>query len=53
MKRASGDTYYITDYIQLNGGEGGIRTPDTLTSLPDFEFSVNVESITYGDCDEE
>ena len=22
---------------RLNGGEGGIRTPDTLTSMPDFE----------------
>ena len=21
----------------VNGGEGGIRTPDTLTSMPDFE----------------
>ena len=22
---------------EVNGGEGGIRTPDTLTSMPDFE----------------
>ena len=23
--------------MQMNGGEGGIRTPDSLTTMPDFE----------------
>lgn len=23
--------------LKLNGGEGGIRTPDSLTTMPDFE----------------
>ena len=33
MKRL--DCLYV--YENISGGEGGIRTPDTLTSMPDFE----------------
>jgi hypothetical protein len=34
---ASEETIYITDLIYLNGGEGGIRTPDSLATMSDFE----------------
>jgi hypothetical protein len=33
----------------MNGGEGGIRTPDTLTSMPDFESGASSATIVFTD----
>ena len=39
MRQPRWTTADLAEYevTYLNGGEGGIRTPDTLTSMPDFE----------------
>jgi hypothetical protein len=36
--RSAGSYWTLLDTIgQLNGGEGGIRTPDSLATMSDFE----------------
>ena len=40
MKSASEEVLHLADIYQLTGGEGGIRTPDSLATMSDFESVV-------------
>jgi hypothetical protein len=40
------DTYTACDAPKVTGGEGGIRTPDTVTRMPHFECGAFNRSAT-------
>ena len=38
-------------FLGMNGGEGGIRTPDSLTTMPDFESGAFNRALPPLRCD--